>query len=214
MYSATDDRSTRPATFLSPVRFAGLVDPDDAEMVIFDLDGTLVHLSVDWEAFRARCAAFLDEEVLPGGPDRSATWTLAQLRDRGDEAAIEKLLEVLRSFELSGAIGSEPIDAGIGMFHRANDGRPIAVVTNNTRPAAQEALRRHGLRPHVDTLVALEDVEAHKPAPEGLERVLSIHDVDPSAVLFVGDGDKDATAARRAGVDFVDVRDLEDAGPG
>lgn len=190
------------------------VDLGDHAMTIFDLDGTLVHLRVDWEAFRARCAAFLDEEVLPGGPDRPATWTLARLRERGDEAAIERLLEVLRSFELAGAIASETIPAGTDAFHRARDGRPLAVVTNNTRPAAQEALRRHGLRPHVDMLVALEDVDEHKPAPEGLERVLDAYDVPSSEVLFVGDGDKDATAAEGAGVEFVDVRDLEPVAAG
>lgn len=190
------------------------MDPGDYAMTIFDLDGTLVHLRVDWEAFRARCATFLDEEVLPGGPDRPATWTLAKLRERGDDEAIDRLLEVLRSFELAGAIRSESIAAGTEMFHRANDGRPLAVVTNNTRAAAQEALRRHGLRPHVDTLVALEDVDVQKPAPEGLERVLSTHDVEPGEALFVGDGDKDATAATRAGVDFVDVRDLDASGGG
>lgn len=179
----------------------------DAALVIFDLDGTLVELRVDWQGFRDRLTDVLPEDVLPGGPDRTATWTLARLRERGEEELADHVLEVLRQAELAGAVRSVPLEAGMDLLRRVQDGRPLALVTNNTRAAAQEALRRHGLRPAFGTVVALEDVEEHKPHAEGLELVLAKEGVEPGQVLFVGDGEKDATAAERAGVRFLDVDD-------
>lgn len=198
-----------PETDREPDAEAGtaLADLLDAALVIFDLDGTLVELRVDWQGFRDQLAGVLPDDVLPGGPDRTATWTLARLRERGKGELADHVLEVLRQAELAGAVRSVPVEAGMDLLRRVQDGRPLALVTNNTRAAAQEALRRHGLRPAFGTVVALEDVEEHKPHAEGLELVLEREDVDPGDALFVGDGAKDATAAERAGVRFLDVDD-------
>lgn len=187
------------------------MEPEDAELVIFDLDGTLVHLDVDWQGFRDRLAGFLDEDVLPAGADRPATWTLARLADRGEDEASARVLQILRSVELGGAVRSDPLEPGMTLFRRVQDGRPLALVTNNTRAAAQEALRRHGLRPHFEKVVALEDMDRHKPDPDGLEQVLSAFDVPRENVLFIGDGAKDRKAAEQAGIAFLDVDDRESA---
>jgi D-glycero-D-manno-heptose 1,7-bisphosphate phosphatase len=47
-----------------------------------------------------------------------------------------------------------------------------------------------------------------KPAPGLLQEAMAFHGVDPGATLFVGDAEVDREAARRAGVAFLDVRDL------
>lgn len=207
---APDPADPDPAQDPAPTRGDPPADRLEAALVVFDLDGTLVELRVDWEGFREQLSVFLDEDDLPAGPERTATWTLARLRERGDPEAAGRVLEVLRQAELAGAVASVPVEAGMDVLRRVQDGRPLALVTNNTRPAAQEALRRHGIRPMFGMLVALEDVDRHKPHADGLRLVLDAHgDVDPGDVLFVGDGKKDAEAADRAGVRFLDVDDWQ-----
>lgn len=185
----------------------------EAALVVFDLDGTLVRLAVDWEAFRDHLAGFVPPDDLCAGPERPATWTLARLRERGDEATHDRVLDVLRTRELQGAVASSPVQAGMDLLRRAlalgPEGRPLALLTNNTRAAAQEALRRHGVRPAFRMVVALEDVDRPKPHADGLELVLDRFEVPPADVLFIGDGRKDATAAERAGVAFLDVEEWE-----
>jgi histidinol phosphatase-like enzyme len=47
-----------------------------------------------------------------------------------------------------------------------------------------------------------------KPAPGLLSEAMGFHGVGPAETLFVGDAEVDREAARRAGVAFLEVRDL------
>ncbi|MDN7697742.1 HAD-IA family hydrolase [Burkholderia semiarida] len=82
-------------------------------------------------------------------------------------------------------------------------GLAVAIVSSKFRYRIEAILERNGLQPLVDVLVGGEDVQRHKPDPEGLVQALARLGLPAAAALYVGDHAVDAQAAERAGVPFV-----------
>lgn len=76
----------------------------------------------------------------------------------------------------------------------------LAVVSSRRRDPLDWGLRACDLRRHFESVVALEDVSAPKPDPEGLLLALRRIGVPPSGAVYVGDSDVDLEAGRRAAV--------------
>ncbi len=79
---------------------------------------------------------------------------------------------------------------------------PTGVCSLNCEAACRTALDRHDLTPHVGSVVGRDSVATYKPDPEPLIATLRDLGADPAAALFVGDSERDAVTAERAGVDF------------
>ena len=164
------------------------------DAVVFDLDGTLVDLAVDWDA-AARDAIDLFER---NGHDAAGAG-LWDLLERADGAGLRPELEaVLSDHEVAGAEASERLAHADHLPLSA----PTGVCSLNCEAACRTALDRHDLAAHVESVVGRDSVATYKPDPEPL--LTSIRDLgaDPDAALFVGDSERDEITAERAGVDF------------
>jgi phosphoglycolate phosphatase len=84
-------------------------------------------------------------------------------------------------------------------------GLAVAIVSSKFRYRIEAILALAGLRPFVDVLVGGEDVERHKPDPEGIDAALVLLGLSAVEAVYVGDHAVDAQAAERAGVAFVGV---------
>jgi HAD superfamily hydrolase (TIGR01509 family) len=84
---------------------------------------------------------------------------------------------------------------------------PKAIVTSSTRAEAALKLRLTGLDALVDTVVALEDVAAPKPAPDPYLLAARLLGVDPARCLVFEDSETGAEAAWHAGCTVVHVPD-------
>ncbi|HQJ46496.1 MAG TPA: HAD-IA family hydrolase, partial [Ignavibacteriaceae bacterium] len=62
-----------------------------------------------------------------------------------------------------------------------------------------------GLTKYFDMIVSGDDVEDHKPAPEGIIKFLKKYKLNPSEVLMIGDAPSDIIAAKQAGVEIASV---------
>lgn len=54
-------------------------------------------------------------------------------------------------------------------------------------------------------IVSGDDVENHKPSPEGILMFLNKHNLNPEEVLMIGDAPSDIIAARQCGVEIASV---------
>lgn len=80
----------------------------------------------------------------------------------------------------------------------------LGIVSTKYRYRIENILHKIGLLEQFDIIVGGEDVEKHKPDPEGL--LMAINALgSPSPCLYVGDSISDAEAGRRAGIPFVTV---------
>jgi phosphoglycolate phosphatase len=112
-------------------------------------------------------------------------------RRRSDEI----MVEWTRVFEWTPPATGELLRAGYR----------LGIVSTKYRGRIESTLDRHGLRERFEAIVGGEDVERHKPHPEGIQRAAAALGIDPREALYVGDTAADAAAAREAGAPFVGV---------
>lgn len=169
--------------------------------VVYDLDGTLVHLDVAWDDVRADVAAtYRDAGVDPGDRDLWALFGAA-----GENGLKEAVEEAMAAHEREGAQVSRRLRLADAL---ADERRPVGVCTLNCEQAARIALETHDLTTHVDAVVGRDTVAEHKPHPGPLLETVDRLGVDPADVVFVGDSERDEETASAAGTAFAHVRDV------
>lgn len=93
-----------------------------------------------------------------------------------------------------------------GLVHRlASSGFVLGILSTKFRYRICQILDRYGLTDQFAVIVGGEDVEKHKPDPEGLRLFLSKTSMQTEHAVLVGDSLTDAETAFRGGVDFVAV---------
>jgi len=176
---------------------------------IFDLDGTLVTLEMDFKALRKEL-----EEILcsHGFPEDKIAWDIsivdsldlfreemAILKLDGDSAVNDVIARVYE-YEVERAEHTVAIPgARETLSHLRDKGYKIAVATRNNKDAALVSLENAGLLPYVDTLLSREDAERLKPHPDQFERALKRLGTTPEKAIVVGDYTYEITAGKTLG---------------
>ncbi|WP_027189138.1 HAD family hydrolase [Paucidesulfovibrio longus] len=176
--------------------------------IIFDFDGTLAELTIDFDLMkrrvRALAAAFLGEEpeangmpVLEWMAELAAEVEENEGRDMGLEFHSRARL-VVNATELDAAregrlfAFTEPLLAEL-----AARGVGVGVITRNSTAAVRtvfpEIVRRCGV------FLPREDARALKPDPAHVLQALERLGVEPGSALMVGDHGMDIAAGRAAG---------------
>jgi len=181
------------------------------DAVLFDCDGTLA------DTMPAHYRAWLhvtgghgipfDEDRfygLGGRPTRDILATLAR------EAAIEIDLdqgvrdkETAFLAQLDGVAAIEPV---VEVVRRSRGRVPMAVVTGGHRSVCLRILEHLGIASDFDALVTSEDTARHKPEPEPFLEAARRLGARPGRCVVWEDSDLGIEAARRAGMEWVDVR--------
>jgi phosphoglycolate phosphatase len=84
-------------------------------------------------------------------------------------------------------------------------GLRLAIVSTKYRRRISEVLRREALLHGFDVVIGGEDVEQHKPHPQGLFEAIEKLGCSPASIVYVGDSVVDAELAKRAGVPLIVV---------
>lgn len=157
------------------------------KVIVFDLDGTLVNLPIDWELVKAD----IDQPA-----EQSLGSRIEELIVAGDTKTLAKIT----SHEMS-ALGEAFINPETKeVFHRLETGFKLAILTRNSRYVAEEFLRLCNLDPSRYLIVGREDVSKLKPHPEGLGLILDkLHTLSVEALL-IGDTHHDIDLAHKHGL--------------
>ncbi|WP_232686030.1 HAD family hydrolase [Halobacterium zhouii] len=171
------------------------VDADEYAAVVYDLDGTLADLDVDWAQVESEVGARLREVGVD--PDHHETWELlSAAEDAGIGAQVNALIS---QHEIGGALRSTRLPT---VDELAAQSVPVGVCSLNCELAVRAALEKHDLDGLVDVVVGRDTVASRKPDPGPLLAAVEELGVEPADVLFVGDSEKDAETAERAGTKF------------
>lgn len=163
------------------------------EAVIYDLDGTLIELAVDWDEVASDAAAAYR------AAGRTPPDDLWEMLEGADSAIEPDVRSIIREHECQGARKARRLPMADALQERRV---PVGVCSLNCERACELALERHDLHESVEIVVGRDTVEPWKPAPEPLLAIADTLTVDPAQVLFVGDSPRDERAAKRAGMDF------------
>lgn len=184
------------------------------QLVIFDLDGTLIHSAPDIvattnELMRRKNRALLEEARIV---DAIGEGLMQLVNDcfpeaRGDEALLEVIAADFASVYEENILKRTTVFPGIENFledacNKAHaDHRQIAIVTNKRAKWTETTLK--GLRldrfPWVRVFSA-DSLKERKPHPLPLFEVMKAAGVEPENTVMIGDGLPDMGAAARAGV--------------
>ncbi len=174
--------------------------------VLFDMDETLVENPYPYSVIRERVQEFLISSGVPPRDVRAMrrtyedTLRLSEEYGLGDAPLVFMVEEEVRRAEMS---RPHP-DARPLLAWLRERGLKVAVLTRNTRMAAERALAP--LMDFIDLVLAREDVRNAKPHPDHVLTALKALRVAPSEAVVVGDYPYDIEAGRRAGCITVGIK--------
>jgi len=158
--------------------------------VIFDLDGTLVNLPIDYDALFQKFSKIMKTSKI-----HPLTTTISRL----DEKTKMEVFKVWERVELEAFENMTNNEEGIEQYERSLK-KPKALVTMQGRVLAKKAVEQLNLS--FDTIVTRENSLNRT---EQLEIAAKNLDVLTNEVLFVGNTDEDANAARKINCQFLRI---------
>ena len=183
------------------------------ELVVFDLDGTLVDSAGDLAAavnatlrhFSPATPPIPLEKVRAFVGDGAAmlvarTLAAAQV-DVSKEAALPVFLECYEARLLETTV----LYPGVRESLDALGDRTLTVLTNKPGAMSRRILEGLGVASRFARILGAGDVPAKKPDPAGLQMLLGDAGIPPAAAVLVGDSAIDVHTGRAAGVRTVGV---------
>ncbi|MBC8224334.1 HAD family hydrolase [Candidatus Bathyarchaeota archaeon] len=187
--------------------------------IIFDLDGTLIHTSINFAVMKERMISFLEEKGIPEGcltPKQTTVVIIATceeiLREEGrpqeeiDEVN-RKLEEIMNLGELEAIQDVSEVNGVRDVLQELREaGYKLAVLTRSHHAYAVEALRRIGALDLFDVILGRGETPKPKPYREALEHTAMLLGLDPKEIIFLGDNHIDVSSAVNAEVPFIGVK--------
>jgi HAD superfamily phosphatase len=192
-------------------------------LLIFDMDGVLVDVTQSYrEAVAQTVGHFTNLEITnqqiqdyknQGGWNDDWRLSHHMVTAAGVAASFEEVKAYFQSIFLGedGLMLREQWVARPGTLEKLNQRFQFALFTGRPRPEAELTLKRFAPEMCFDPIVGMYDVEKHKPAPDGLLRIVRDHFPAPGSrppapgFFYVGDTVDDARCAKQAGVPFIGV---------
>lgn len=185
-----------------PARFRGL---------IFDCDGTVVDtMPVHYAAW---CRALSEVGIrfpedrfysFAGAPTVTIIQTLA--REQGVTCDAEAVAHEKERIYVASMGELEPIHSVVAIARREKGKRKMAIASGGWKRVVKESLAVIGVEDLFDAIVGADDVVHGKPSPDVFLRAAELIGVAPAACVVYEDGELGFEAARRAGMEVIDVR--------
>jgi len=183
---------------------------NDLELIIFDLDGTLVDSSVD-------ITNALNYAITAYGIKPLAVDDTIKIVGEGLTRLIEKILG-----DNNASIKDSALDRFIQYYseHLADFTKPYpgvtktlemlggykkAVISNKREALSKKLLEQVGLIKFFDAVLGSDSASERKPSPAPVKKVLEILGVEPHRAIIVGDSNFDIEAGKGAGVTTIAV---------
>jgi HAD superfamily phosphatase len=182
--------------------------------IVFDMDGVLVDVAESYRETIARTVGhFTGHPITRAGIQQyknqggwNDDWLLTHhiVTSAGVAVPFEEVRAQFQRLFLGdngneGLILREQWVARPGVLEKLNEHFQFAIFTGRPRAEAHLTLGRFAPGLAFEPLIAMEDVENHKPAPDGLLRIV------PSPAFYIGDTVDDARCARAAKVPFIGI---------
>jgi phosphoglycolate phosphatase-like HAD superfamily hydrolase len=177
---------------------------NNLQLIVFDLDGTLV--SSHKTIYRATLRT-LDELEIPYNIDESEFIGMIGLhfKDIFDKFGvvvndIEYFIDVFKSFYFDYIDFSELYPNAFEVLKYTKEkGYKVSLLTTKGQDQADKIVDHFGLREYFDYVMGRRPGINHKPSPEPLEKICSDLNIDLDHSLLIGDAEIDVQCGKAAG---------------
>ena len=197
---------------------ARLGDLRSVKAVVFDIDGTLIHLTIDFKKMRREIIEVFERHGVKKGV-LTPTETTLKIVERGVEEmrrmgfsedevreTLREVDDVMDRIELEAISKIKPIEGvreAVAELKRL--GLKVAILTRGHSTYAEKAMEACRISDLVDVVATRDDVAEAKPRPEALIAVAKKLGVNLDEILVVGDHEIDHMCSRNAGATFIGV---------
>lgn len=183
--------------------------------LIFDLDGTLIKLTLPLEEMRRDTKSYFIEHGLPphlldradginSSTIKAKEYFISQGVSLQEWEMMQSIVDdMLIKKEMDVADKTEVLDGVIDTINRVRElGIKTAILTNNARDAVNVMLEYLPFTGLFDVIQTRHESPNPKPFPDGLYNITEKLGVELNEVVYIGDAVIDAVAAQRAGIEF------------
>lgn len=201
------------------IRTRRAFDAHKIQLVIFDLDGTLIDSRLDLvhsvnAALRHIQRPELPEEIIASYVGDGAPILIQRALggESVDQNLVRKGLEFFLSYYREHKLDHTTVYPGITQaleaIRHSENGRPrqLAVLTNKPVNPSRAIVEALGLGKYFSQVYGGNSFPTKKPEPEGARRLLAEMGVHPEQAAIVGDSHVDVRTGRNAGLWTVGVR--------
>jgi phosphoglycolate phosphatase len=186
-----------------------------SDIVLFDLDGTLVDTAPDLHAALIHCFKKQGLQAVDLSTVRSAIGhgakamirkTAEELRHTLTEPQLDEMFDVfIQYYRANICLLSRPFEGITETLDFCKGmGWRLAVCTNKTQVLADQLLSELQLDSYFDAIVGADSVSEKKPSARHITETISKSGSNPDVrAILVGDSSTDAKAARAANIPFV-----------
>lgn len=189
------------------------------DAVVFDLDGTLIHTTVDFSRMKHRLmeeltrwnvpTALLDpQDTIVGNLERAVRDLASQGRGAEEGELRDRVGRLMDLTEMERVSETRPVEGSNDCLDSLKrNGIRMGLLTRGSRAYALKALHHAGLGQRFDVMVCRDDhpEEEAKPNVKAMERVAAQLGTSPRKCLMVGDHFIDLSCARSASAHFIGV---------
>jgi HAD superfamily hydrolase (TIGR01549 family) len=179
--------------------------------IIFDLDGTLIDSTIDFQKMKTRVISFLEQSGVQSGllnttllnqdiEARARVFLQARGTSNNEIRLIfTEVTKIMNQIELEAIETVQPYHDAFEMLqHVADRGYRLGIITRGCREYAEKALTKTQLYRFFNAIVGRDEVPHPKPDPEHPQLLLKRLQVSSSETLLIGDTKTDILCAYKS----------------
>ena len=192
--------------------------PGKIKGIVFDLDGTLIHSSIDFPKMKRHMINILEANGVPQGLLTTKDLNV-EIFEKAERAWDEKgkpeserigvraqLEKAMNQGEIEAIATVEQVEEATETVRTLKEkGYKLAILTRSHHAYAVEALKKIGAYKYFDLIIGRNETPKPKPYAEAMEHTAELMGVRLDEVVLVGDHRLDMMSAANAGCLFVGV---------
>ncbi len=183
------------------------------KVIVFDLDGTIVDLAVDWQHIKNILSERYSKIYGETCEFKHISACLEYVVEKKDERELKNFFKILEDYEMKDINKSKEIKETIffinnlKLFEVPKDTK-LAIFSLNTRKAIISSLKLAKIFDKFDYIIGREDMRKWKPNPDGLLKIKKYFGVENKDMIYFGDLKKDLQTGKNAGIDSYLINEL------
>jgi phosphoglycolate phosphatase len=176
-----------------------------AELIIFDLDGTLIDSRKDIansvnHTLKAIGLEPLNENIITGYVGNGVRSLMEKILFPANSYLFDKGMSIFLDYYAEHLLDNTNFFSGVIETLNYFADKKMAVVTNKPENLSIKTLRGLGVYDYFKAVLGGDSLEKKKPSPEPVLKVLSDLNIKKEAAIIVGDGLQDIAAGKGAGI--------------